>query len=185
MRARVLNRLAGYPESFEKPEDAKVVIVAGEWSEPTDPIHIAEDSWFFVTREDKPKREVYVEFFRWYDGVWVKSKAVNFGEGQPLVHQERVPVPDLENRSVAVTPTVPFGEDLALLDIEFSRPLRERKSGSTATGVKFATQPTPATAAVFVDGKGRLHERIVAVDKENPLKRKIEIWAPAKKTPVP
>jgi|CXWL01.1.fsa_nt_gi hypothetical protein len=185
MRARVLNRLAGMPESFKKPENAQVMIVAGEWSEPTDPIHIAEDSWFFVTREDKPKREIFVEFFRWYDGVWVKSKAVNFKEGQALVHQERVPVPDLVDATVAVTPTVDFGEDLTLLDIEFARPMRERKAGSTATGVKFAAQPAPATAAVFVDGKGGLHERVVAADKENPLRRKIEIWSPSKKAPAP
>ncbi len=185
MRARVLNRLAGVPESFADPKDAQVVIVAGDWSEPTDPIHIPEDSWYFVTRDDKNKREVFVEFFRWYEGVWVKSKAENFVEGEVLEHQERTPVPGKEDRSVAETPTVPYGEDLILLDIEFSRPLRERKSGSGKEGVKFAAQPTPETAAVFVDSKGRLHERVVVVDKENTQKRKIEVWSPSKKASVP
>ncbi len=184
MRARVLNRLAGVPESFKKPEDAQVMVVAGEWSEPTLPIHIAEDSWFFVTREDKNKREVFVEFFQWYEGIWVKSKAKNFTEGEVLDFQDRVPVPG-EDPTVAVTPTVLFGEDLTLLDIDFSRPMRERKSGNTATGVKFATQPTSATAAVFVDGLGGLHERVVAIDKENPLKKEIAkvLWSPPKKVP--
>jgi hypothetical protein len=133
MRVRVLNRLAGVPESFAKPEDSQVVIIAGEWSEPTDPIHITEDSWFFVTRDDKNKREVFVEFFRWFEGVWVKSKAVNFTEGAVLDYQERVPVPNPDDRATAVTPTVPFGEDLVLLDIDFAWPRaqgREHGDGS-------------------------------------------------------
>ena len=185
MRARVLNRLAGVPESFADPKDAQVVIVAGDWSEPTDPIHIPGDSWYFVTREDKNKREVFVEFFRWYEGVWVKSKAENFVEGEVLEHQERVEVPDKVDPTIAAKPTVPFGEDLTLLDIEFARPLRERKSGSGKDGVKFAAQPTPETAAVFVDSKGRLHERVVVVDKENPQKKELKIWTPSKKAAVP
>lgn len=181
MRVRVLNRLAGYPESFANPTDAAEVIVAGEWSEPTDPIRIPPASWYFVTREDKARREVHVEFFRWYDGVWIKTKSsVNFREGDVLTHQELVAVPSLDNRSEVARTTVDFGEDLVLLDIDFSRPLRERKAGSSTAGVKFAAQATPATAAVFVDGKDGLHERIVAVDKDNPQKKKITIWNPGK-----
>ncbi len=185
VRARVLNRLAGVPESFAKPTDAQTIIVAGAWSEPTEPIHIPESSWFFVTREDKPKREIYAEFFRWYDGVWVKSNAANFQEGTLLVHEERVSVPSIADRTVAEKPTVPFGEDLTLLDIEFALPMRERKSGSNPMTVKFAGQPTPATAAVFVNGKGDLQERVVAIDKENPMKRDIKPWIPPKKSSTP
>lgn len=186
MRPRVLNRLAGLPEAFANPTDAQVIFVAGEWSEPTDPIHIPEASWFFVTRDEKTRKEVYAEFFRWYDGVWVKTKsAVNFHEGQPLAHQERVPVPSQTDPTVAETPMVDFGEDLALLDIEFAMPVRERKSSTGSAAVKFAAQPTPETAAVFVNGKGELKERVVAVDKENTMKKKIasEVWTPKKVTP--
>lgn len=186
IRVRVLNRLAGFPESFADPKNAAVMIVAGEWSEPTDPIVIPQDSVYFVTREDKNRREVHLEFFRWYDGVWVKTKsAVNFKEGDAITHQELITVPGLDSRTEAARTTVDFSEDLTLLDIDFSRSLRERKSGSAATGVKFAPQPTTSAAAVFVDGSGRLHERVVAIDKENPLKKKIVLWNPGKQASVP
>lgn len=185
MRPRVMNRLAGVPESFSNPLDAQVLIVAGEWSQPTDPIFVPPDSLFFVTRDDRSRREIYVEFFRWYDGVWVKSKAANFGEGQELTFEERVPVPKIGNPSEAETPMVYFGEDLTLLDIEFSRPLRERKSGTTREGVRFASQAEPTTAAVFVDKQGRLRERVVTVDKEDPTKKSIKIYTPTRRASVP
>jgi hypothetical protein len=180
VRPRILNRLAGMPESFTNPADSQVIFVAGAWSEPTEPIHIPQASWYFITRDEKNRREVYAEFFRWYDGVWVKSKAAPFQEGQPLVHQERVEVPAPNQRQTADKPLVDFGEDLTLLDIDFAMPLRERKSGNNPLIVRFSAQPAPETAAVFANGKGELQERVVALDKENPSK-KITTWVPPKR----
>jgi hypothetical protein len=182
IRIRVLNRLAGYPESFEDPKNAGVVFIAGEWSEPTDPIKVPDAALFFVTRDDPKRREIAVEFFRWYDGVWVSSAAAKFNEGDRLSYETRTKVPKLEDRTAADTPLVSFSADMTLLDIDFAKSHRERKSGTGAAGVKFG-QATTTTSAVFVDSGGRLMERVVSVDKAHPAKREAaaKVWVPLKK----
>ncbi len=177
MRVRILNRLAALPESFEDPADAGVLIVASDWSDPVDAVTIPEDSLFFVTRDDPKRREASVEFYRWYDGVWVKSGTAKFTEGEKLIHETRTPVPNLQDRHVADTPLVTFEADAMLMDLDFARPFRDRKSGLTASGVKFGS-PENTTAAVFVDSQGRPFERIVPLDKAHPDKRSIIVFTP-------
>ncbi len=179
MRVRILNRLAAFPESFENPEDAKVVFIESEWSEPTAPITIPRSSMFFVTRDDSRRREISVEFYRWYDGVWIKSPAVKFNEGDKLANETRTPVPGLQDRHQAENALVTFSADLTLLDIDFARPHRERKGGSSASGVRFGSV-SDSTSAVFVDSKGRLVERVVALDKADPTRRSVDVWSPRK-----
>lgn len=182
IRIRVLNRLAAFPDSFEDPKNAAVIFIAGEWSEPTDPIKIPDASLFFVTRDDAKRREIGVEFFRWYDGVWITSGAAKFNEGEKLSYETRTKVPRLDDRTAADTPLVSFSADMTLIDIDFAKSNRERKAGTVATGVKFG-QATTTTSAVFVDSAGRLVERVVSIDKAHPAKRKAaaEIWVPQKK----
>lgn len=182
IRTRVLNRLAAYPESFEDPKNAGVVFIAGEWSEPTDPIKVPDAALFFVTRDDPKRREIAVEFFRWYDGVWVSSGTAKFNEGDRLSYETRTKVPRLDDRTAADTPLVSFSSDMTLLDIDFAKSHRERKSGTGAAGAKFG-QATTTTSAVFVDSGGRLMERVVSVDKAHPAKREAsaKVWVPLKK----
>ncbi|MDO8632216.1 MAG: hypothetical protein Q7R41_17165 [Phycisphaerales bacterium] len=182
IRIRVLNRLAAYPESFEDPQNGGVVFIAGEWSEPTDPIKVPDASLFFVTRDDPKRREISVEFFRWFDGVWVSSTAAKFNEGDRLSYETRTKVPKLDDRTAADTPLVSFSADMTLMDIDFAKSHRERKSGTGTAGVKFG-QATTTTSAVFVDSGGRLVERLVSIDKAHPAKREAtaKVWVPLKK----
>ena len=180
IRIRTLNRLAGYPESFQNPQDAGVIFIAGEWSEPTDPITIPQASLFFVTRDDVKRREIGVEFYRWYDGVWITSRAAKFNEGNKLAYQTRVAVPGIPDRNEVQNALVDFAVDATLLSIDFARSHRERKAGTGAEGVKFGPVAT-GTSAVFVDSNGQLSERVVALDKAHPAKKKVEIYTPPKR----
>ncbi|UCE61205.1 MAG: hypothetical protein JSU63_05545 [Phycisphaerales bacterium] len=167
MRVLVFNELAGDAKQFENKEDATVLLVGGVWSEPSDPIHIEQDSRFFVTGFDERKKTVRVEIFRWFDGVWVTTRN-NFAVGDVVRRTSRVEVP-IPNSNEIDRPAVPFEPGVTLVDIDFSRPYRERKG--KGEGVSFAESPSTTCSAVFVDADGRVQERFVLTDKADPDKK--------------
>lgn len=178
LRPQIYNRLAGEPEKFRNPADAAVVFIPGEWSEPVE-VSIEPDTLFFATNKDRRKQEVTVEFFRWFEGVWVRARD-KFRVGDGLHVERRVWVPPWEVESAPENTEVDFSADASVLDIDFDRDHRERKRGKTRSGVKF----NPASkncCAVFVDSEGRLQERFVVVDKGHPDKRAIPVYSPPRR----
>ncbi len=183
IRFRVYNVLAGAPTKFSNPEDAAVLFVESEWSEPSDPVTIEPAALFFVTSEDAKDQEISVEFFQWYMGVWLKPEGrIKAGIGNTLRDKRRNPAPALDDPTQLDRPEIEFTADATVVDIDFERPIRERKQGATPKGVRFADKPSATTSVVFMDSQGRLHERFVAVDKMDPAKR-MTVWTPTKPKP--
>jgi hypothetical protein len=183
MRFRVFNALAGGPTKFSNPADAAVVFVESEWSPPSDPVHIEPASLFFVTSDDAKDQEISAEFYQWYFGVWLKpERRVKAGIGDLLRDKQRVPAPDINDDTKMDRPEIEFAADATVVDIDFDRPLRERKQGTTPKGVRFAA-PAASTSVVFMDSQGRLEERFMLLDKVNPQKREAESrkWTPKAK----
>jgi len=176
MRLTLFNRLAGEPLLVRNKEDATKLFVSGPWSEPSDPIEIPATERFFVTACDERKQEINVEMFRWFDGVWVKTRA-KFGIGQPLRIIARTPAPAVNNPNEADRPEVEFVADATLMDIDFKRIFREQKKGSGKGGVKFPAAVAEC-GAVLVNHEGRLEERVVAMDKNHPDKDVLDqmVW---------
>lgn len=179
LRPSIYNRLAGQPGKFRNTLDAAVVFIPGEWTAPVE-VAIEPDIVFFVTSKNKQKREVGIELFRWFEGVWVKARE-KFDVGQPLEVARRAEVPS-DDPTVSDRPLVEFAADAALVDIDFDRVYRGRKRGSGRGGVKFDRRST-ACCVVFSDATGRLHERFVATDRSHPGKRSIanKVWVPPRK----
>jgi len=178
LRPQIYNRLAGQPGKFRNPADAATVYIPGEWSDPVD-VSVEPDRLFYVTSKDQRKHQVAVEFYRWFEGIWVKARG-KLSVGDMLKLPKRVDVPSWEDSTVAENTSVDFIADATVLDIDFDRDHRERKRGRSRNGVKF----NPASkdcCAVFVDSKGRLQERFVATDKGHPHKRAIQVWSPPRK----
>jgi len=164
LRVSIFNRLAAEPTMFKNPEDAKVIYLYSDCSEPTSPISIPPDTWVFVTSDDERREQVTIEIFRWFEGVWVKNRD-KFGIGQRLVTQNRHEVPALDGEGVD-NPTITYDAHMTVVDIEHRRPYRPRKRGR---GSGF-DPPEPAASVVLIDSNGRLHERIVPNDKSHPSK---------------
>ncbi len=185
LRFRVYNVLAGAPNKFNNPEDSTIVFLESEWSPPSDPIFVEPDAMFFVTSEIPKDQEISVEFYKWYMGVWLKPEGrIKAGIGQKLYLKKRTPAPDLIDPTKVDNPEIEFTADATVVDIDFDRPFREAKRGSSGNkGVRFA-QPTPSTAVVFMDSQGRLFERFVPSEKTHPDKREIEgrKWVPPKQS---
>ncbi len=171
LRFRIYSRLAGLPEKFNKPEDAAIVLIAGEWSDPSDPVWIEPSTRFFVTSDNKKDEEIGVEFFQWFGGVWVKpERRVKGTVGALLRDKQRVPTPAIDDPNKVDRPEVEFVADATPVDIDFDRAFRERKAGATTKGVKFAP-PASSCSVVFVDSRGRLQERFESLDKAHPDKK--------------
>ncbi len=182
IRFRIYNRLAGGVDKFSNPDLAATVYIAGEWSEPSDPVVIEPATKFFVTSDVQKDEEVGVEFFQWFGGVWVKpTRRIKATIGETIRDTQRTPAPAVDNPNVVDNPEVNFLADAAIVDIDFDRAFRERKAGATANGVRFGT-PSPTCSVVYVDSEGRLHERLVSLDKINPEKREManRVWNPPK-----
>lgn len=173
MRVQLYNRLAGEPLFFREKSESQVVFIPGAWSEPTEPITIPAVERFFVTAADSKKEDVSVELYRWFEGVWVKTRE-RFTVGKSLAYKDKVTVPSLDNPEVPDRPEVAFSADATIVDIDFKRNYREQKKGTAKSGVKYPTVEAGA-AVVFVDSAGNLQERFVAADKGRPDKPAVYI----------
>ena len=174
IRFRIYNRLAGAPDKFKNPELAQTVFIAGDWSEPSDPVLIEPATKFFITSDNQKDEEVSVEFYQWFGGVWVKpTRRIKAAVGEMIRDRQRTPAPAVDDPEVVDNPEVDFRADATIVDIDFDRAVRERRTGTTPKGVKFGAL-LPSSSVVFVDSQGRLHERIVLLDKVHPQKREME-----------
>lgn len=169
-RANVLNRLAGQPKHFADPAAAAVVLIPGPWSEPSDAITLPPAVEFFFTRQHEREHQIGVELFRWFEGVWTKSRPIRFAVGDVIGATFRHDVPDFFNREQVERPEVEVETDAVIVDIDFQRPYRERKRGTGRNGFKFGS-PTQACGVIYVDAGGRIQERLVPVEKAHPGKR--------------
>lgn len=180
IRPLLYNPYFGNPQALKNPQDAKIPFVRGDWSEPSDPLYIEPDTQVFARSATKGKDEVYLEMFRWFEGVWVKHNP-KFTVGDALVSDFRCDVADDKKELVT------FNADAVLLDVEFDRPWCGRERGSSRTGVKFEPLPEGAAAIALVDASGNVVERIIDVDKVTPRKKQIEakVFKPQPKQPEP
>ncbi|MGD2110210.1 MAG: hypothetical protein PVI86_12580 [Phycisphaerae bacterium] len=168
VRVVVFNRLAGRPERFRDPQDATVFWIHGPWSDPVE-VYIEPTSVMFAASKDTRRDQVAIEIYQWFEGVWVKDRP-KFGVGDAVREQTRKPVPSLMQPGKVDHALIDFDPGVSVLDIDFERPYRERKRGTSREGVKFGP-PTTACSVVFADAEGRLSERFVPTDKGHPAKR--------------
>jgi len=172
IRFRIYNLFAGEAGKFENPDDAKRILVASEWSPPSEPVSIEPWQAFFVTADDEAKKQVGCEFFRWFYGAWVKSRRHKFGVGELVSVTQRTTVPSLANPGDSDSIDVDYNAAVSVLDVDFSRAYRERRKGSSPGGIRFAAQ-RDETAVVLVDSEGHLTERLIPRDKDHPAKKEL------------
>lgn len=180
LRAVIFNRLAGHPKRFRDPRNGAVLHIPGPWSDPME-VAIEPTTVFFAASKDTRKREIGIEFYKWFEGIWVKARE-KFGIGNALSFTRRCAVPALNDPGKADRALVQFDAGLSVVDIGFDRPYRERKKGTTREGVKFGSA-TAACSIVFADADGRLYERYVTIDKGHPAKRQYaaRVWKEPRK----
>jgi hypothetical protein len=179
IRPVIANLLAAHPERFREPQQAREYFIPGVWSDPIE-VSLPPDMWFFVTSKDPKRKEVGVEFFRWFEGIWVKSpRREKFAIGASMKLEARTVVPG-DEPGTTERPTVEYSARAKIVDIDFNRTYRERKKGKGRDGVRFA-DASKACCIVMYGADGRLYERFVATDKKDPRKKTINdrTWKPS------
>jgi len=182
IRFNLMNRLVGEPTKFKEPQDATKVYLAGPWSEPSDPVVIPEDKEFYLATEDERDAQVGVKIYRWYEGVWVGSRKFDVSVGDPVGGHSRERVPSLDPGKGSDNADIDFDTGFVVMDIEFDRPLRERKRGTGREGVRFADRSKGTCAVAVIGPDGRMIEHWLPVDKDNPSQRVAQsrVWQPGR-----
>jgi hypothetical protein len=159
MRLRFYNRYCVFPADLETPTDAEQVVVASEWSEPTDEVIIPKDAEFFVTSANKGV--VKAEIYKWVEGDWVKQ-SFELNVGLPISGRKRMRLPSQPDRG---TQRVEFDTGATVLEIDLQRPYEDVNRTSDG-GFQVKAAATTA-AVVYVDAEGQLRERLLAWDKDS------------------
>lgn len=181
IRSYLFNQLSGEPSKFSNKNDSLVLMIAGPWSEPSDPIAILPTNYFYVTAADKRKQVASFDLYRWYDGYWVTNKSkLKCGIGEMVRQEQRVEVPNPEDPEETEHPLTTFAPNAMVVGMDFARSFRERNA--RGGGVKFS-KPGFTQSVVLVDDRGELHERFVATDKGNPTRKIVadRVFKPARR----
>ncbi|NOT01615.1 MAG: hypothetical protein HOP29_13415 [Phycisphaerales bacterium] len=162
MRVRLFNLFCAVPEPLKESEDATIVSVAGEWSEPTEELVIPMDTRFFLSSGSSRRNAAKVAVFKWYEGEWVTGE-FEVEVGQPIRGSARVPVRVVDGGEVD-KPLVDFDTGMACVDLDFEYPDRTVKTSSKGVTLGPAS---PTIAMVYMDKQGELHQRSLLVDRSS------------------
>ncbi len=180
MRVSIYNRLVAEPAKFANPQDAKVVFLSSEWSEPSDVVEYEAVSHMFARSFDQRTEKIYIEVFQWFDGEWVKGTN-RFGVGDRMAFTDRASTRAIDDPTREVKALVDFEIDGTVVDIDFARSFREEKKGLTKDGVKMGPV-SKECSVIYVDSAGELHERFVPFDKKHPFRSELSsrLWKPGR-----
>ncbi|MBN2446066.1 MAG: hypothetical protein JXO22_05050, partial [Phycisphaerae bacterium] len=172
LRVDLWNRYVNEPKNLANPEDARRVVLAGEWSESSDPVTVIPPTRFFVTRSQDDKGTVLVDVWKWRDGWWV-NEDFEVGVGDMIGTTTRIPTDDLdENGRPLDEEEVDFTTGAVVLDIRFNEPVSTRRD-SGRDGYTYITRPS--VVLVYLDPTdGRVCERTLSGDSVDPIYQKLK-----------
>ncbi|MDX2197393.1 MAG: hypothetical protein SF069_00305 [Phycisphaerae bacterium] len=73
VRVALWNRFVGRPRDLKDPEGAKLAILPGEWSLPTQPVTVRASVAYFLANASGTSGAARVDVFKWRAGTWLKS----------------------------------------------------------------------------------------------------------------
>lgn len=73
VRVVMYNPLAGYKPYLKDPSQNLLVGIVSDWSEPTDPVKIEKDMYFFVRDLTEDGKGITVSVYKWYKGLLCKE----------------------------------------------------------------------------------------------------------------
>ncbi len=145
VRLVAINQYAGMPSYLQNPEDAAKLVVAGKWSEWSEPITVKADKKLFVTSV-KEDQSVRLEIHQWADGKWNAPEVLELALGQPVVTAGKRP----------------FDYGAVLADVDLHRAHADRQVRRDGRITWSADKETQAVTLIHADGS--VEERLVARD---------------------
>jgi len=169
-RVKLWNRYVGRPRPLKNPEGAKRAVIAGEWSEPSEPITVTPSTYFFVTGS-RPPESAGIEVFKWRQGFWI-SERFDVGVGEVIGGVRTVEIPEWDEEGRQVRAPVDFTTGAVVLDLRFDEPVAERWRGQNGV---FSYRERTSTVMVYLDpADGQVRERVMIFDRRDPTYRELK-----------
>ncbi len=171
LRVNLWNCYVGRPRLLKRAAQAERSVLLGRWSEPSAPISVAPDRYFFVCGAQPRQVTVTVEVWKWHGGDWV-SRRFRVGVGDLIggvcdVKLGRGPDQDPDAQRID------FGTRAVVLDLSFDEPLSVRQPALKAGPFTYRDTRS-AVAAIFDPLCGQLQQRWAAIDRYDPLRRMLK-----------
>lgn len=160
LRANIWNRYVNQPIGLANPQDARLVVLNGEWSEPTGAIEAPPAHQVFVTRTGTD-RTIRANVWKWHRGWWF-DQTFDAAVGDEIgdVKNIRMPLvaPDEadDNGRGGNRQEVDFATGLYLVDVRLEEPRGERDTDSRG-GIEYDTPNT--SIVVLRDMAGDTYEQ--------------------------
>jgi hypothetical protein len=164
LRVDLWNRYVNRPSDLANPDDAKRVVLTGEWSAPSEPIAAPPGIEFFVQPRPAPGGEaVQVEVWKWHDGWWY-AQTFDVKPGDSIGGKAMVTIDELSETD-AVRQEIDFSTGAVVESIALEEALSAELAGER--NARLVGRPT--IVLTYKDADGTVHRKAAIVDAGDPL----------------
>ncbi|HUW81841.1 MAG TPA: hypothetical protein VMZ31_03460 [Phycisphaerae bacterium] len=166
-RSRVIlyNWYVGVVSRVVDRADAEKIQLVGAWSDPSEPIDVEDDTYFYLASGDPANKEARVDVYKWFLAQWHKQQ-FRVGVGEPIGAAKRVRIMQPDGTPSERPIEVDFRTGAVLVDLDFDRDATVMEP--RGTGQFELRANTGALAMVYLDSEGSLGERLNVLDSQDP-----------------
>jgi len=165
-RVNLYNWYVGVVSRVVERDDAEKIQLVGAWSDPSEPIDIEDDTYFYLASGDSANNEARVDVYKWFLAQWHKQQ-FPVGVGEPIGAAKRVRVMQPDGTPSERPIKVDFQTGAVLVALDFGRDATVMESRGGPGQFELRTS-TGALAMVYVDSDGSLAERLNVLDSQDP-----------------
>lgn len=170
MRVNIWNRYVGQPRALKNPADAQKAVLAGEWSEPGDPVTTIPGSFFFVKGPRAGNEAASVEVWKFISGAW-RKESFDVSVGDVVGGVKKVRSGDEDDPRSRVD--VDFSTGAVVLDLRFNDRVKVRNAPSKDGSISY--RELQSLVLVYFDpADGQVKEKNAITDKDDPMRKKLE-----------
>ncbi len=168
--------------------DAVKIQLVGRWSDPSEPIEIEDDTYFYLASGNSATKEARVDVYKWFLAQWHKQQ-YRVEVGEPIGGTKRVRIMQPDGMPSERPIEVDFRTGAVVVDLDFDRDATVMAPAAGGAG-QFELKTSPgALAMVYLDSDGSLAERLSVLDSQDPwrahLNSEVRSVRPTRRVDVP
>ncbi|MCA9243962.1 MAG: hypothetical protein KDA32_08420 [Phycisphaerales bacterium] len=170
LRVVLWNRYAEQDKALKDAEDARKLLVSGEWSIPSEPVTVPPLTHFFLAAENASKGTARFDVWKWFEGRWIKE-SFDVAVGEVIGGVRKIKTGETDSSGREVRSDVDFTTGAVLLDVRFDENIEQRQGQKE--GYRMRTQQS-SVAVCLNPADGRVIERVRAFDRYDPTRQELE-----------
>jgi hypothetical protein len=182
VRVGILNELCMVPRRLKDPNQATQAVIYSNWSEPSEPVTVQEDMFFYLAGEETGGQPhgARVDVFKWYLGRWILA-TFKVLPGEEIGSKKSVPV-DITGKNDWYREEVDFFTGAVAVDLTLRVPQQPLVPDGKA--YRLADYTVQTTSLIYMDDDGLLHERLASIDTADPHYKKLREMVEASRPPA-